>query len=60
MRKLKITLANQEIEFRTLSSEESSWMFQALKKATGNPFLEEFIFQKITEEKYDIDNLLML
>jgi len=43
------------IEFRSLSAEEADRMYVAVM--SGNPYAEEFVFNAITMDKYDIDDL---
>lgn len=56
MKKYKLPLQNSsEIIFRTLSAEESDKYYFALKKE--NPEIEEYIFNLITDYKYNLDKL---
>ena len=49
------SLANEEIVFRALSAEEADRVYQSLPN--GNVYLEEYIFNLITDSRYDIDSL---
>lgn len=49
------TIDNESIEFRGLSAEESDKFYNGM--LSGNPFAEEFIFDTITDSKYDINEL---
>jgi hypothetical protein len=45
------TIDNLDIEFRTISAEEADRFYFALKQES-NPYLEEYIFNLITDNKY--------
>lgn len=49
------TLDEEEFFFRSLSAEESDRMYQSLPNK--NPYLEEYIFNLITDYAYDVDTL---
>jgi hypothetical protein len=48
------TIDNLDIEFRTLTAEEADRFYFSLKQE-NNPYLEEYIFNLITDNKY-LDN----
>lgn len=55
MLRYKLTLANgYEIEFKSLAVEDSDRFYSALM-ADENPYVEEFIFNSITDSKYISD-----
>jgi hypothetical protein len=49
------TLEDQEIIFRALSAEEADRIYQSLSQK--NIYLEEYVFNLITDDAYDVDEL---
>ena len=56
MKKFKLDITDTEsIIFRTITAEEADRFYQLVQ--TSNPLAEEYIFNTVTDNKYDIDDL---